>query len=150
MLIELGIGINQIHFGIDEKTLRQSLGNPDKIDRDADENPLLIYNNHRCTYWMDEDDRLHWIQTENPNAILLGQPIIGRSAQVVFDELSEAGIGPFELEDYGSMESHSAQDSELEIQVEYGAVSRVGFGHLWSENDEPIYPSAVDVSLTEI
>jgi hypothetical protein len=44
----------------------------------------------------------------------------------------------YEFEDYGSMESYSFSDYEMEVQSEYGIVTTVCFGHYWN-GDEPLY-----------
>jgi hypothetical protein len=142
MDIKLGYGIGDIRFGIEKGDLIESIGHPDKIDTDASENPLLIYNELRCTFWMGDDARLHWIQSTNPKVTLFGRFIVGIPIEKAISEVSAELKAHFEREDYGAMDSYSIDSHELELQAEYGVVRTICFGNYWSEDDAPIYHHA--------
>lgn len=59
MDIKLGYGLENIRFGIEKCDLIQPIGEPNTMDTDSSENPLLIYNKLRCTLWIGDDGRLH-------------------------------------------------------------------------------------------
>ncbi|MCG7564619.1 MULTISPECIES: hypothetical protein [Pseudoalteromonas] len=141
MEVKFGIGLGNIRFGVDQVTLKRLIGEPNKIDTDNDGLLLLQYNKLKCTFWMDETDRLHWIQCSNPTLLIQGVNIIGLEVLVAISKLKVIIETPFEFEDYGSMESYSFPEQELEIQSEYGVVTTVCFGHFWKD-DEPLYTNA--------
>ena len=141
MEVKLGIGIDGISFGVSQHSLRDMIGEPDKIDVDHDELPLLKYNRLMCTFWMDESDRLHWIQSSNPLLTLQNTKVIGMEVLDIISKLALAFGYSYEFEDYGSMDSYSFPEHELEIQSEYGIVTGICFGHYW-EDDEPLYANA--------
>ena len=84
----MGKGIEQIRFGISRALLEKKLGTADKVDTDESGNPLLIYNRLQCTFWLNEDNELHWIQCSNSSARLWGEIVIGQpfAAQTEFLE----------------------------------------------------------------
>jgi len=141
MELKFGIGLDNISFGIKQNSLIDLIGEPDKIDTDNDELPLLQYNKLKCTFWMDDSDRLHWIQCSNPSLMIQDIKIIGLDVLNVISKLSLLIESSYELEDYGSMESYSFSEQELEIQSQYGIVTAVCFGHYWND-DEPLYTNA--------
>jgi hypothetical protein len=141
MEVKLGFGLDEISFGISQDSLRDMIGKPDKIDVDHDELPLLKYNGLMCTFWMDESDKLHWIQSSNPLLTLQNTKVIGMGVLDVIAKLALEFGYSHEFEDYGSMESYSFPEHELEIQSEYGIVTDICFGHYWKD-DEPLYANA--------
>ncbi|MEP1444997.1 MAG: hypothetical protein ABJK37_02625 [Paraglaciecola sp.] len=138
MEIKLGIGLDGISFGVSQDYLKELIGEPDKIDLDNDEFPLLKYNKLMCTFWMDENDRVHWIQSSNPLLFLQNTKVIGMEVIDILSKLASVFGYSHEFEDYGSMESYSFPEHELEIQSEYGIVTNICFGHYWKD-DEPLY-----------
>jgi hypothetical protein len=141
--IILGKGIEQIRFGISRALLEKKLGTADKVDTDESGNPLLIYNRLQCTFWLNEDNELHWIQCSNSSARLWGEIVIGQpfAAQTEFLE-SFSGECP-SIDDYGSMESYSFGANELELQVEYGIVTSICFGNFWNDDETAIFPKEI-------
>lgn len=140
MNIILGCGIDQIRFGISRVVLESKLGTADKVDMDEIGNPLLIYNQLQCTFWLNEDNQLHWIQCSNRSARLWGEIVIGQPFATQSDVLeSFAGECP-SIDDYGSMESYGFIANELELQVEYGNVTSICFGNFWNEDETAIFP----------
>ena len=140
MNISLGKGVDQIRFGISRALLEAQLGNADKVDTDESGNPLLIYNRLQCTFWLNENDELHWIQCSNSSARLWDEIVIGQPFATQLDMLETlAGECP-SLDDYGSMESYGFSANELELQVEYGVVTSICFGNFWNADDTAIYP----------
>ncbi len=142
MNIEPGAGIDDIRFGLSPKLLIEKYGVPSKIDEDAGGLPLYQYNSLKCTFWFNEEARLHWIQCSDKDAVLYGKKIVGMPVGEALD-LIAAKLGYSATEDdYGSMESYSFDRHELEIQAEYGEVTGICFGHLWESENEPIYTNA--------
>ncbi|MCL2914278.1 hypothetical protein L2725_10915 [Shewanella corallii] len=141
MEVKFGTGLDNIRFGLDQAALKSLLGEPDKIDRDKNNLPLLQYNKLKSTFWMDEGDKLHWIQCSNPELLIQGVNVIGLATDEVISKLHQIGEATYEFEDYGSMESYSFPELELEVQAEYGVVTTICFGHFW-KNDEPVYTNA--------
>jgi len=138
--ISLGKGVDQIRFGISRALLEAQLGNADKVDTDESGNPLLIYNRLQCTFWLNENDELHWIQCSNSSARLWDEIVIGQPFATQLDMLETLAGECASLDDYGSMESYGFSANELELQVEYGVVTSICFGNFWNADDTAIYP----------
>jgi len=141
--IILGRGLDEITFGISRADLESKLGTADKTDTDESGNPLLIYNQLKSTFWLNEENQLHWIQCSNASVRLWGEIVIGQPFAMQKEVLETfAGECPG-LDDYGAMESYGYTNNELELQVEYGIVTSVCFGNFWDGDDTPIYPKDI-------
>ena len=141
MKIILGTGFGeQIRFGMSPSQVQALLGNPDKIiPLDDDEKRVEHqYNQLKMTfrYYDVNDEKLGWIETENPHVELFGVKAIGLNKAEAVKLLSENSP---ELDDYGSFETIFFEDVWLELQITYDEVSRVKFGVFIDENDEYIW-----------
>ena len=148
MEVVVGRGLDHILFGISEAELISRLGSPDKVEipdffeEEAEEGERhLRYNGLRCCFWF-RSDRLHWIRCANPELEIFGRRLLGERTDVVLPFLSSRLSDTLEYEDYGSFESHTFEDSWLELQFEYDVLHEVCFGHLWAADDEPVWPVA--------
>ena len=143
MNIILGQGIDQVVFGISRDVLEAKIGSPDKVDSDETGNPLLIFNQLQCTFWLNENNELHWIQCSNSSARLWGEIVIGQPFATQIEVLETFAEESPSLDDYGSMESYGFEENELELQVEYGIVTSICFGHFWTDDELAIYPKEI-------
>ncbi len=137
----IGRGLDSIVFGWSPARLQDELGSADKEYESDDGDHRACYYKMRCTFWF-RGDRLHWISCRNPGLLLFGWRLHDQSSQVVLPFLQERLGEASEVDDYGDWESHAFPNSCLELQFECDGLSAVCFGHLFSEDDEPIWPSA--------
>ncbi len=146
METQVGRGLGSILFGSSESDLVAVLADPDKIytadeDDEDGEDRRLVYNKLRCSFWF-RDDRLHWIRCAHPDLVVGGRKLYGQCSLEVISYLESLYPGNVDSEDYNEWESHTFEDSWLELQFEYDALKEVCFGHLYGEDDEPIWPVA--------
>lgn len=136
----IGKGLGKILFGMREPDLIEALGPADKA-YDDDMGRYLQYDALRCTLWLDpeQDGRLHWIVCSHPDLTLLGQRLMGRPRDEVLEHVAAQLPESIALEDHGMFESHTFEDSWVELEFAYGVLREVSFGHLFDEADEPIW-----------
>ena len=127
-------GIDQLLFGMKQKDVIALYGNPDKEFKDDDKNVIFLYNQHqwRLTFYEDEDFRLGYIITSNPNVILLDKKVIGKSVTEVKQELP---FKSWEQEDFDSTENHFNENNWLILQSEFKLIIRVEIGAIINDND---------------
>jgi hypothetical protein len=127
-------GIDQLLFGMKQKDVIALYGSPDKEFKDDDSNVIFLYNQHqlRLTFYEDEDFRLGYIITSNPNAILLDKKAIGRNVEEVKQELP---FKSWETEEFDSTENHFNESNWIILQSEFGIIIRVEIGAIINDND---------------
>lgn len=128
-------GIDQLLFGMKQKDVIAIYGSPDKHFEDDDNNIIFLYNKSklRLTFYQDEDYRLGYIITSNPEVTLLGKAVIGRDVTELKQELP---FKTWEQENFDSTENHFNESNWLILQSEYDAVIRLEIGAIINENDE--------------
>jgi len=128
-------GIDLLLFGMNQKDVILVYGVPDKQFKDDDNNIIFLYNKYkfRLTFYEDEDFKLGYIISSNPNLTLLEHKIIGKNVNEI------KAILPFktwEEECFDSTENHFNEGNWLTLQSEFDDIIRVEIGAIINENDE--------------
>jgi hypothetical protein len=128
-------GVDQLLFGMKQTHVESIYGQPNKQFKDEEGNVIYVYNEEklRLTFYEDENFRLGYIITANPNALLLDKLIIGRNSEEVKKELP---FNSWEQEDFDSTENHFNESNWLILQVEFGTIIRLEIGAIIKDNDE--------------
>lgn len=128
-------GIDQLLFGMKQADVVTLYGNPDRQFEDDDSNIIFLYNEKklRLTFYEDENFRLGYLITSNPDCILLDQKVIGRNVEEVKNELP---FKSWETEWFDSTENHFNESNWLILQSEYEEIIRIEIGAIINNNDE--------------
>jgi hypothetical protein len=128
-------GIDQLLFGMKQKDVETLYGKPNKQFEDEDNNVIYLYNAEklRLTFYEDEDFRLGYLITSNPNATVLDKKMIGRNVNEVKQELP---FSTWEQEDFDSTENHFNESNWLILQSEFETIIRIEIGAIINDKDE--------------
>jgi hypothetical protein len=135
MILNPKNGIDKLLFGMQQKDVEAIYGKPDKEFKDDDENIIYLYNSEkfRLTFYEDENYKLGYIISSNPELLLLDKKIIGKNCIELKTELP---FKSWEVEDFDSTENHFNESNWLTFQSEFGVVIRVEIGAIINDNDE--------------
>lgn len=122
-------GIDQLLFGMKKNQVVAILGKPNKQFKDDDNNVIYLYNNQklRLTFYEDENFRLGYIITSNPEITLLNKKIIGKNITEIITDLP---FKNWETEEYDSTINHFNESNWLTFQSEFDTIIRVEIGAL--------------------
>lgn len=89
MIVKPSVGFDQVKFGMTELEVIALLGKPDLIavdEDDDDQNIVYQYNDLKAklTFYTNENNRLSYIRTTNPNAVINNINIIDQPLKKVF------------------------------------------------------------------
>lgn len=135
MILNPKNGIDKLLFGMQQKDVEAIYGKPDKEFKDDEENIIYLYNKEklRLTFYEDENFKLGYIISSNPELLLLDKKVIGRNCIELKTELP---FKSWEVEDFDSTENHFNESNWLTLQSEFGQVIRVEIGAIINDNDE--------------
>jgi hypothetical protein len=138
MNINPKIGIDQLVFGMQQNDVIAVYGNPDKQYKDDDSNIIYLYNSKkiRLTFYDDENLRLGYIISSNPNLELFSQKIIGKSIKEVEQNITNKGIKSLEIENFDTVDNYFNESNWMIFQVEYNEVIRFELGAIINDKDE--------------
>lgn len=138
------IGIDSLKFGMTQKDILEVLGIPDRkvFDQDDDEQLLLEFNKLklRLTFYLNEQNRLGYIRTSNPNLTFNGKKIIGSKVDFAKKEIFGGIVDEWEIEEYDFFITHSNEEVWLTLNEEFGEVSVVEVGVTFSDRENYDWP----------
>lgn len=138
MKINTKIGIDQLIFGMQQKDVEKIYGNPDKQFEDDDQNIIYLYNDKklRLTFYEDEDFRLGYIISSNPDLELFDQKIIGKPILAIQDLLQTKNFKPMEIESFDSVDNYFNESNWMIFQSEFGEVIRFEIGAVFNDKED--------------
>ena len=121
-----------------QKDVEAIYGNPDKQFKDDDKNAILVYNEPklRLTFYEDEEFRLGYIISSNPELTLFDNKIIGRNVAQVKADLLPRHFKSWEKEDFDLAENYFNEDNWLILVTEFGSIVKIEIGAIISNEDE--------------
>jgi hypothetical protein len=118
-----------------QKDVVSIYGKPNRQFEDEDANLIYLYNEEklRLTFYADEEYRLGYIISSNPNLQILNQKVFGLNCEQV------KNILPFknwEVENFDATTNHFNESNWLIFQSEFDLVIRVELGAIINDKDE--------------
>ena len=144
MEIKPRIGIENLKFGMYRKDILDILGNPDRIFTDEfDKNEQKLEWNElklRLTFQLDENDRLTYFLSKNPNLNYAGQKLIGVDTEIVKNNILVEIISEWEIEDFELFQTHFHEPNWLTLHSEFGEISEIEMGVPFKNENEYHWP----------
>ena len=139
MNISIGKGIGEFTFGQTEEEIIVIQGQSNKKYTDEFGDIYVKYNSLEMTFKFEKehDYKLGWIETSNIKTKLLDFSPWKTQKEILIPKLNEILSDTPEVEDYGSFESVTYNNSWLEFQFEYGNLKQINFGVLFDKQNNP-------------
>ena len=131
-------GADDLLFGMKPADVLAIYGMPDKKFDDEEGNTIYVYNKHklRLSFYEDEDFKLGYIISANPDSKLFDAHVIGKKPEEVKDKLIAKGLKTWEQEDFDIAENHFNEANWLIVQSEFDIVVKVEIGAIINDQDE--------------
>ncbi|WP_417368389.1 hypothetical protein [Flavobacterium beibuense] len=138
MKVNLRTGVDKLLFGMKQQDVKAIYGEPDREYKDDEENIIYVYNKEkfRLTFYSDEDFRLGYIISANPDLELFSNKIIGQKWGDVAAVLKENKITSFEKEPFDITDNYFNEDNWVIFQVEFDEVDTLELGAVFNSKDE--------------
>jgi len=151
--IESGIGLGILRFGMNRDKVKQLLGTPDEITRDAIlevENEAWHYDELDLSLNFDQEEnwRLGTISVTNEFYVLENKKVIGLRKDDLIDFLDQLEIDDLELEDLSNEHSPnhvliSSDEMMLNFWLDNDVVSEVQWSPLFFDEETIDWPEEV-------
>ncbi|OWP82990.1 hypothetical protein BWK59_12920 [Flavobacterium davisii] len=138
MKINPKIGIDQLVFGMKPNDVVKLYGQPNKEFKDEEENLIYLYNEQkwRLTFYEEEEFRLGYIISSNPNLLLFDQTIIAKTIHLIQELLKVKNFKPLEIESFDSVDNYFNESNWMIFQVEYNQVIRFELGAVFNDSSD--------------
>lgn len=151
--ITLGVGVENIKFGMTKGEIEKLLGEPsdkelysyDEESEDADLTEVWHYDQLEFSLSFDEADdwRLVMIAASDENYTINDKTIIGLPEEEIEGVLKSLGFTDIETEDLDDEDEgrvYKVESKSLNIWIDLGVASEIQWGPFWDEDEEPIWP----------
>lgn len=137
------IGIDNLTFGMTQLEVIEILGKPDRVfEMEEDKNQLIMEWNKkllRLTFYKDENEKLGYLRTLNPQLKYNGQEIINSNTETVKNEIFNE-LKDWEVDKYDFLTVHFNEKYWLSLNCEYGIVTDIEMGVPINDDDEYDWP----------
>ena len=144
MEIKPEIGIGDLKFGMKLSDVKKILGKPDseKAEKNDEHRIIVIYNKQRLrlTFYENENNRLGYIITSNPNLNYIGINIINSNIDFIKNEVFKNIISDWEIEDFDSFISHFEEKYWLTLHSEFETITTFELGVPYKNEEEYKWP----------
>lgn len=143
MKINIGIGLDNIIFGMSQDDVKSIIGKPDKITEAEEFDNIIYYYNKlliKTKFDKDEDYRLYSIDVYNPEALIFNQKMIYKDKREVLDILNLNGYKQLSYDDYGSFDTVFCEEIWSTFMFEFDRLISIEFSPLFKDNDIIIWP----------
>lgn len=146
--IEIGVGIDQIKFGMLKADVEKVLGKPDDVDKELygeNEEAMLEswhYDALDLSLGFDEDEewRLITIAVSDSKYSLNDKALVGLKISEIIDVLNGMGYDEIELEEDEEISVLYLDDQSMKIWLENQIVTEVQWGPLFQDEDTIAWP----------
>lgn len=138
MKITPKVGIDQLVFGMKTKDVEKIYGTPDKQFEDEEGNLIYLYNTQqwRLTFYEDEDFRMGYIISSNPELELFETQFLGKNINTIETLLQSKNFKALEVESFDSVDNYFNESNWMIFQVEYNQIIRFELGAVFNDNDD--------------
>lgn len=141
MNIEIGKGLLNIKFGMQEDEIIQILGSPDKIINFREDGKEFLYNNLKLKLFFDieENNRLYSIEVFKKSDTFLLTEVIGLPLKELLSFMKKNGYTKYEINNFDYFDTIYFNDCNTSFTVEFNEITSFEFSPLF-KNDEIIWP----------
>ena len=143
MRLKIGIGLDNLIFGMCQEEVISLMGKPDKIVRTEPFGDIYYYFNNQLTkleFDSSEDYRLYTIEVFNPTVLMFNQQLINKDKGEILMLLKANGYSEIEQEEYETFETVLCEEIWSEFAFEFNKLKRISYSPLFDDNDEIIWP----------
>lgn len=146
MEIKIGVGLDNLVFGMSQEEVKNILGIPDKVTDTEKENGIVYYFNNKLIktkFDKDENLRLYSIEVYNPEAVLFNQKILNKTKNEIINLIQDAGYNKIEYEDYDTFDTIFCEEIWSTFTFEFDRLRNIEFSPLFKDGNKIIWPIRV-------
>ena len=148
MDIKFKYGIGELVFGMIQEEVLATIGEPDEIRQDdnSESKFYFIFNDLqlRLTFYKNENGKLGYIESSNPNLQFDGKLVINKKIEDVKNDIIKNQISKWEKSEYHSFTTYYDEVNWLTITVEYNKVVSVELGVTFKDDENYLWPEEIE------
>lgn len=146
MKIKIGVGIDNIVFGMSQEEVKNLLGLPDKVsDTEWSHGVVLTFNSIMTKFKFDKKENLKLVSIETyyPDSAIFNQRIIGKEKEEIEALLHSLGYSKIEYEVYEFFETIHCDEVDTTFEFEFNRLRGIEFSPLFDSDEEIVWPQNI-------
>jgi len=147
MEIQIGFGLNNIVFGMNEDEVIRMLGQPNKISYTEREGFVVYYYNAqmiKLNFDEEKDYKLYTIEVFNSTIRIFEEDVISLNKDAIIRILHDNGLKEFEIEDFEFFETIFCERIWTTFRFEFDKLKSIEFSPLYDDFDNIIWPYQIN------
>ena len=143
MEIKIGLGLDNLIFGMLQEDVIDLMGEPDKISDTEKENGVVYYYNDqliKVKFDQEEGSKLYAIEAFNQESVMFDNRIMNKDKREIVELLKTRGYHEIEEEEYTHFETVFCREIWSTFMFEFNRLRSVEFSPLFENNDRIIWP----------
>ncbi len=142
MTVNIGEGLLDLKFGMQEADVIHLLGAPDKIINEREDGKEYIYNSLKIKLFFDNDENnvLYSIEVFDKQCRFSENVYIGISVENLLDSMEKCGYSKYEIDDFDYFDVIYFEECNTSFTIEFGEVSSFEFSTLFKDANTIIWP----------
>lgn len=148
MRVKVGVGLDDLVFGMSQEMASHIMGQPDKVIVDEPLRDIAYWFNRKqiqLIFDQSEDYRLYSMVIFNPSVELFDQRVIGRTKSEILDFLRVNGCSCFRYEDYDLFETVHCEELWSEFTFQFGRLRSLTISPLFDDDENIVWPVLGDL-----
>ena len=143
MRIKIGVGLDNLVFGMSQEEVKKIMGCPDKISETEKEDGIVYYFNDpliKTKFDKNEDCKMYSIEVYNPEVFMFNQKIINMNKDEFLNLLKSNGYCETVEEDYTFFDTIFCEEIWSTFSFELGRLTDMEFSPLSDKDGKSIWP----------
>ena len=144
MEIKIGIGVDNLVFGMSQEEVKGIVGEPNKITEIEECGWILYYFNDlliKTIFDKNEDCKMYSIEVFNPRMLMFNQKIINEGKSKILELLHLNGYYEIEEEEYDFFETVFCREIWTTFTFEFNRLRSIEFSPLFKKDGKFIWSS---------
>ncbi len=143
MEINIGVGLEDIRFGMYQDEVKGIWGEPNRINTEEKEQGIVYYFNSKMVklkFDLDENEKLYSIEVHNPKVKMFDKHIFLKTKKEIENYLINNGYSDFEYDLYDTFETLFCREIWTTFEFVFERLRSVEFSPLFKNDDDIIWP----------
>jgi len=144
--IKIGIGLDNLIFGMSQEEVISTLGEPDKVNATEMDNVIVYYFNNeliKTKFDEEEDLKLYSIEVHNPEVLLFNKKVINHTKGEIESLLVSNGYTKFIYEDYDTFDTIFCEEIWTTFAFGFNRLRNIEFSPLFKDAENILWPERI-------
>jgi len=146
MEIKIGIGLDNLVFGMSQEEVKNTLGEPDKVNEREMDNAIVYYFNNeliKAKFDEEEDLKLYSIEVHNPEVLMFNKKVMNLTKGEIESLLINNGYTKIKHQDYDTFDTIICEEIWTTFEFGFNRLRNIEFSPLFKDEENILWPDRI-------